>query len=307
MQFKAIEYFITLAETGSFSLAAEKLFLSQPALSQHIRKLELEIGATLFDRRKHPVELTPSGVLFLQEGKRLLQIYEQFLDRVALIESCQEEPVRFGISPFYSRYYLPKLLPPLVRSNPSIKFEIVENYSYVIEQMLIDRKLDFCMVPLLPQNPQLVYEPVYYETILLAVPQKSFINRFAIPSESGLPSIDLQITRDVPYITLKTVQKFTNFSKQLCEQAGFTPNTIFETMNWDTLNMLVSTGLGIGFVPDILIHQVDESIRPCYYHLLPRAQRVYTIAHRKGDALSSSAQTMVRSFRESFRDFSVDL
>ena len=304
MQLKAIEYFIAIVETGSFTKAAEKLFISQPALSQQIRKLEDELGTKLFDRTRHSAELTEAGVLFLQEGRRILQIYNQFLQRIFELEHPTEEVVHFGISPFYSRYYLPLLLPPLINAHPALRYEVTENYSYVIEKALIDGKLDFCMVPLAPKNPLLIYEPIYQETILLAVPQDSSVNRFAF-SVNGVNYIDLQAVRQEPFIALKPIQKISEYSRQLCEQAGFSPNIICETMNWDTLNKLVSTGLGVGFVPDLLIGQLEEEIRPRYYHLLPDAQRIYTIAYRQGDTLSRSARVMVEVFRKAFNNLAI--
>ncbi|WP_071429552.1 LysR family transcriptional regulator [Angelakisella massiliensis] len=304
MQLKAIEYFIAIVETGSFTKAAEKLFISQPALSQQIKKLEDELGAKLFDRSKHSAELTEVGQLFLQEGKRMIQIYNQLVQRIFELEHPTEEVVRFGISPFYSRYYLPLLLPPLINKYPTLHYEVTENYSAVIEKALIDGKLDFCMVPLLPKNPLLIYEPVYQENILLAVPRDSPINQFAF-SANGVDCIDLKVVRDQPFIALKSVQKVSEFSRQLCEQAGFSPTIICETMNWDTLNQLVSTGLGVGFVPDLLINQLEENIRPRYYHLLPNAQRIYTIAYRQGDTLSRSARVMVDVFRKAFNSLSL--
>ena len=301
MQLKGIEYFVAIVENGSFSAASEKLFISQPALSQQIKKLEDEMGTSLFDRSRHPVQLTESGELFLREGKRILQIYNQLLRNISLLENSTEEIVHFGISPFYSRHYLPFLLSSLISTYPAIKYEIMEEYSYLIEQALIDGKLDFCLVPLLPQSPFLSYEPIYRETILLAVSRDNPINDLAIPAENGLPYMDLQNVQNEPFIALKSVQKFTNFSKELCARAGFVPNIVCETMNWDALNMLVSTGLGIGFVPDMLVDQLDEGIRPCYYRLSPQTQRVYTIAHRQGDTLPKPARLMVEVFREAFQ------
>lgn len=301
MQLKGIEYFVAIVENGSFSAASEELFISQPALSQQIKKLEDEMGTSLFDRSRHPVQLTESGELFLREGKRILQIYNQLLRNISLLENSTEEIVHFGISPFYSRHYLPFLLPALISAYPAIKYEIMEEYSYLIEQALIDGKLDFCLVPLLPQSPFLSYEPIYQETILLAVSRDNPINDLAIPAENGLPYMDLQNVQNEPFIALKSVQKFTNFSKELCARAGFVPNIVCETMNWDALNMLVSTGLGIGFVPDMLVDQLDEGIRPCYYRLSTQTQRVYTIAHRQGDTLSKPARLMIEVFREAFQ------
>lgn len=299
MQLKSIEYFIEIAEAKSFTKAAEKLYISQPALSQQIRKLENELGAKLFDRNRHTAELTEVGRLFLEEGKRIITIYNDLLAQVFEIEHPEEEVVRFGISPFYSQYYLPQLLPPLISTHPTLKYEVVENYSAVIEQALKEEKLDFCLVPLLPKDPALAYEPIYRETILLAVPKNSHVNDFAF-SSGGVNYIDLKNVRNEPFVALKSVQKISAYSRQLCEQAWFTPNVIYETMSWDTLNQMVSNGLGIGFVPDLLVNKLDANESPNYYHLIPRAERIYSIAYKLGHSLSLSARTVIDIFKREF-------
>lgn len=302
MNFKDIEYFLAIVDAKTFSAAADNLFISQPALSQHIKKLEDELGLPLFDRKKRVVELTEAGTLFLQECRLLQQSYNRMLKRISKLKYPPNEIVHFGISPFYSRHYLPLLLPPLIQAHPTLKYEVMENYSYHIEQAVLDGKLDFCLVPFLPQNPMLSYEAVYQETILLAIPKDSPINDLAIPTNTGLPYMDLQNVRNEPFVALRSVQKFTEFTNRIFEQAGFTPQIVCETMNWDALNMMVSNGLGIGFVPNLVINQLDTSICPRYYRLLPDAQRTYTIAYRRAEPLSNSAQLVIDVFRETFRN-----
>lgn len=305
MQIKDVEYFMAIVEAGSFSAAADKLFISQPALSQHVKKIENELGIQLFDRSKRSVVLTEAGKIFRQEGRQLLQVHSRLLGRISMLGFSEKETVRFGISPFYSRHYLPELLPALIKAYPMLKYEVTENYSYMIEKALLEKELDFVLVPLLPKNPLLVYEPVYQESILLAVPKDSYINEFAIPSNTGLPYMELQRLQDASFISLKSVQKFTEFTNRIFEQTEFTPNIVCETMNWDALNTLVSTGLGVGFVPDLLIKQLDENVRPKYYRLLPEASRMYAIAYRRSDGLSGTAKCVVEVFKEAFRNRTV--
>ena len=66
MKFNEFEYFLTIAELGSLSKAAEKLYVSQPSLTQYINRLEDNLGIKLFDRSKSPINLTPAGELYLK-------------------------------------------------------------------------------------------------------------------------------------------------------------------------------------------------------------------------------------------------
>lgn len=301
MQFSLIEAFITIVEKGSFSAAAEKLFISQPALSQQIKKLEKEIGVKLFDRSKHNAELTDAGRLFLEKGKQILEIYDRFIQQACSMEQYFNETVHFGISPFYSRHYLPKLLSTLIKDYPSLHFEVMEDYSSVIEGALLDGKLDFCMVPLNPKNPAINYVPVYTESIMLAVPKDSPVNKYAVNID-GVDCIDLKYVKDEPFVALKPVQKFFSHSQQLCQKAGFSPKIVCQTMNWDALTELVSAGQGVGLVVNLCASQTADKSSPCYYHLIPEAQRIYSIAYRADGELSPAAHKMIEIFQNIFRE-----
>ena len=301
MSLKAIKYVITIAKEGSFSKAAEKLFISQSALSQCIKKLEEELSCTLFERHNNSLELTKAGEIFVQEGSVILDLYDKMLRRLSSVANKYEDTVHFGISPFYSKYYLPKILPSFLLNNPSIKVEISEEYSHVLESLVINKQLDFCAVPLDPMHPQLEYEVIHQEEIFLAVPKHHPVNSQITPSP-GFPYIDLKLVKNEPFISLKSVQKVSEMIYQICRQAGFTPNIILETFNWDTVNMLVSKGVGIGFVPEILVYNSSGKDQPNYYRIRSSCTtRPYCIAYRKGEKLFPAAQLLIEHFRDAFK------
>lgn len=301
LHLKAIEYFIAIVDSGSFTAAAERLYISQPALSQHIKKLESKLGAELFDRSKHSAELTAAGRLFLQEGTQLLQNYTQLLHKISLLSKPDKEVVRFGMSPFYCRYFLSALVYNLIKEYPSLEYETLEDFSHKIELSLIKGDLDFCFVSRYPESSLLTYETVFKDPVLLAVPPNSPINNLAV-SINGLPSIDLKEIKDEPFIALSPNQKMAIFSQTLFKQIGFTPNVLCEIKNLDALNMLVSTGMGVGLVSSLLINRLEKSIRPRYYHLIPDIEYDYTIAYRKNAKLSPAASKTIEIFRQTFQE-----
>lgn len=301
MDLKAITYVTVIARERSFSKAAEKLFISQPALSQYIKKVEAELNLPLFERQSHPLELTAAGEVFVQDGEVILQLRDRMLRRIHNIANQYGDTVHFGISPFYSKYYLPKVLPRFFADYPKIKVEISEEYSYVMENLLISGQLDFCALPIHPMNPQLTYEVIHQEEIFLAVPKKHPVNALITPSP-GFPYIDLRLVKNEPFIGLKSVQKFSEMGRHLCEDAGFAPHILYETLSWDTVNMLIANGLGVGFVPEILIDSDTAHNRPHYYRIAnANATRPYAIVSRKGTVPTPAAQLLMDYFRESFQ------
>ena len=111
MDFKALEYICAISEAKTISQAAKNLFISQPALSQFLSKLERELGTPIFDRSGNMMTLTSAGEILVRDGSKLLLSRNEMLHRVAELSDERAETLRFGVSPFYSKYYLPLLFP----------------------------------------------------------------------------------------------------------------------------------------------------------------------------------------------------
>ncbi len=305
MNIKSFQYFTTIVDKPTLSAAAEELFISQSALSQQIKKIEEEVGAQLFNRTGHTMTITPAGEVFLRGSRRILQIYESTRREIQITKTAAQETVHFGISPFYSQHYLPRLLPSFLMQHPEIKVDLVEDISSGLEEKLLKGDLDFCALPMFPQNELLEYETIYQEEILLAIPRKHPLNGYytATAEDQHFPVIDVSLLKNESFIGLKRVQKFSQLGLRICEEAGFVPNTICETMNWETVHLLIANGLGVGFIPKILVGSIsDPELMPCYYQLPSNVYRAYAIARRAGSLLSPHALALVECIRETFRN-----
>ena len=304
MNIRSFQYFIAISENTTLSAAANALYISQPALSQQIKKIEEEVGAQLFIRKGHTMALTPAGEVFLLCSRRILQSYESMQREVKMLSTAEKDTVHMGISPFYSQHYLPKILPPFLQQHPQINVDIIEETSITLENKLLTGELDFCALPLYPKNDLLEYETIYHERILLAVPRNHPINSnypANALAKKIYPSIDLALMKNEPFIGLKKIQKFSTIGLRLCEEAGFVPRTICETTNWETVHMMIASGLGVGFVPEIMIrNNIDPSICPCYYQLSSPVYREYALVHRPGAVLSDAANILQESLRAFF-------
>ena len=110
MELQQLRYFCAIAETGSFSRAAEQTHVSQPSLSQQIRKLEDELGARLFDRLGRSIRLTELGQAFLPRARGVLRDLEAARGEVNERKAAIEGPVRVGVIPTIAPYFLPPFL-----------------------------------------------------------------------------------------------------------------------------------------------------------------------------------------------------
>lgn len=308
MQLRDIQYAVTVAKELSFSRAAQKLFISQPALSQSIKRLELELGTPLFIRENNTVRLTGAGELFVKEGREIIQLSARLKRSISNIASTRDEILRFGISPFYSKYYLPRIVPVFNRQFPAVTLDIAEKHSAALEELILEEEIEFCLIPLPIARKEIEFEPVYREQIVFAMPRDHVHIRYLTPAMStGLPFIDLRHVRHEPFIFLKKEQKFTGMGLRLCDEAGFAPRIVFETMNWDTVHALVAGGMGVGFIPEMLIGSSPPGETPVYCRITAEhTTRSYGVAYKKGRDLSAAAHHFIRIAKQTFHTLETD-
>ena len=202
------------------------------------------------------------------------------------------------MSPFYSKYYVPSLL-PILNCYPNIKYEIMEDISVNLERKLLDKKIDLCFLPLVPRNASFEYETICIEEILLAVPADFEVNKKAIGGKD-LPYINLSDLRSLPFVSLKKEQKIRPLIDSVCHSAGFSPNVVYETLDWDTVNIMITNSIGVGFVPDILMSKaMEEKRHPCFYRITDGAiRREYAVAWLRHNPPSHEAYEIISRFRD---------
>nr|MBP8138249.1 LysR family transcriptional regulator [Alicycliphilus sp.] len=142
MNLRQLHQFVTLAETGNFHRAAERLHMAQPPLSVSIRKLEDELGAPLFERTGTGVLLTPAGQAMLEDARRALQHAEQCRQAVQHARAGTGGRLRLGIIGSATYALLPRLIPSLRARYPQIALELTEATSSEILEGLLARRFD---------------------------------------------------------------------------------------------------------------------------------------------------------------------
>lgn len=284
MDIKAFEYVSSIVKYGSLSKASEELYISQPALSQYITKLEQTLEIQLFQREGRRLKLTPAGEIFMEEGNKILNLYSNMRHRLSDANDGNVATIHLGISQFYGRFYLPYILPEFLRSHLNVRFSITEALTGDLEEMLLAGKLNICMIPMYVLNDKLTYSAIHQEEMLLAVPAASPINALSFNTAQG-KSLRLSDLRNEEFIMLSPAQRFSGMATKLCAESGFVPKVICEVVNWDTLNLLVQQGLGIGFVSSLISSSPRLPQSPNYYHIASHqnAVRPYGIVHSKDE------------------------
>lgn len=146
MELKEFQYLVVLAEEGSISRAAERLYMAQSSLSQFLQQYERELGVRLFLRTSKGIRLTYSGSCFIEHIKEILREYQQAKNELWDSENMEGGRVTLGISSFRGNRKLPKILSSFYEKYPKVKVDVVEEHSMMLEELLLEGKLDIAIV-----------------------------------------------------------------------------------------------------------------------------------------------------------------
>lgn len=294
-------YVVTTAKMCSFTKAADTLYVSQSSVSQAIKSIEEELNTTLFIRHNNKISLTQAGEIFVNEAEKIIERSEMLKKRIIEFSDETKNIVKFGLSSFYSKYYLPKIIPILEKQFPNINFTFTEDISFSLETMVSGDILDFCMVPCPIAHADLSSVALKDERILLAVPPTHPLCA-KYPEYSTL---SLTEVCDEPFVFLKAFQRFTDLGMKLCQQSGFVPNIVYESMNWETIDALVAQNIGVGLVPDVVTN-IGGTHKPVYYYIdSDMAHRPYALVYKNNFYQVSKYKSVINCVEQIFKDKSV--
>ena len=141
-----LEYLLAVANCGSFSVAAEHCFVTQPSLSMQIKALEEELGAVLLDRTKKPIIPTAVGEVVLEQARETLRSYNYIRESVAEMRGECSGSMRLGVIPTIAPYLLHKFIPTFIKEFPKVELEIHEMVTADIIEALKHDRIDAALV-----------------------------------------------------------------------------------------------------------------------------------------------------------------
>ena len=239
---KQLQYAVTLADTGHFGRAAERCCISQPALSQQIRSLELGCGTPLFDRSGKAVTPTPFGVEFIERARRVLAEADDLVAFTQGHSGTPTRPLRFGLIPTVAPYLLPEVFPALRSAFPTIGFEASESRTDALLRRLGSGEIDLALIATQPPTggARLTLVPLFDDPFVLAtaltdVPQAP-VSLAALPAERLLLLEEGHCLRDQAIAA--------------CGLEGEPATRTFAATSLSTIIALVAEGQGMTLLPD---------------------------------------------------------
>lgn len=310
MEIRHFHYIRTIYETGSISRAAEKLYISQPSLSQLLKSVEKKVGAPLFDRGSQPLRPTTIGQKYLETARRIMELDTEFHRYVEDELGCAQGNLVVGSSPFRSTYFLASFLPEFQEKYPGIRLQLAEHTSKRLEEAVLSGDADLIIATQPVDANAFSFAELYSEEMVLVLPAGHELSKqYHLPQDcrGTLPLLPINLLKNTPFIQMHSEQKLHQQLLSLCEEAGFTPKIYLQTRSMETALTLAAAGLGATLLPMTLLRAFQPKTRPCYAALPTRPRRHALVAWRKKSYLSHAARAFIDSLVNYCRDKGDDI
>jgi LysR family hydrogen peroxide-inducible transcriptional activator len=246
MTLNELRYIVAVARERHFGRAAEACFISQPTLSVAVKKLEEELGLSLFERRKGEVSVTPVGEQIVTQAQRVLEEASSIRQIARLGQDQLDGPLRIGAIYTIGPYLLPYLIPELAVRAPKMPLVIEENYTAVLSEKLKRGELDVIVISLPFDEPGVETRPLYREPFVVLLPSSHPLNE--------RPTLDIHALGDEDVLLLGAGHCFRDQVLEVCpdcmrKRSELSPTQTFEGGSLETIRYMVASGLGVTVLP----------------------------------------------------------
>ncbi len=242
-----LQIFQVVAEEGSISRAAERLYLTQPAVSQHIGALEKDLGTRLFDRGPRGVKLTASGEILGDYARCLLRLADEAYRSVARAADVQEERLRIGASPGAGVYLLPEWVNSFHRRHPSLSVTLTTAITPAIVQAILDGNIDIGIVEGEPDSDAVDAVPLWDEAIAIVVGRGHPL--------WGRARVDAATLSRQGFVVREEGSLTRAWESHILGEYGITPHIVASFDSPVAIKQAIISGLGIALLPEFSIRQ----------------------------------------------------
>ncbi len=273
MELQQIKYFLALAQELHFWNTAERMFITQSALSRQIKALEEELGVQLFERTKRSVKLTEAGAYLRDQYLPLLDEINRIHLQAKKIHEGAFGTVRIGYPGSIAYGFIPDFISSISQALPELKVELVEPTDITFEQLLLSYQMDMGFRRDPAENPALQSVLLYSEPFALVVPQNHQLNEHNF---TGLHDL-----KEEKFILSSLTQNtfYSSSLRQIFEDHSFTPDVRIESDFGGMMLGLVSKGLGVTILPLSYSFSALPNVR---FIALPYNMNLY-VTWRKND------------------------
>jgi LysR family hydrogen peroxide-inducible transcriptional activator len=250
MNIKDLKYLVALAEHKHFGKAAEKCFVSQPALSMQIQKLEELLGIKLIERSNKSVLITESGLNIVKRAQDILNQVEAVHELARSAKDPYAGELKIGIFPTLAPYLLPLIIPALVKKFSKLSFYLLEEKTAVLIDQLKLGKIHAAFLALPLAEKQLTTTHLFDEEFLLAVPKTHELAKAKIIMQKDLENKKLLLLEEGHCMREQALS--------FCQQLQATETQDFRATSLETLRHMVAAGVGMTLMPKFACHSAKN-------------------------------------------------
>ncbi|HVJ07264.1 MAG TPA: LysR family transcriptional regulator [Acidisarcina sp.] len=285
MDFEQLKTFLEVARQKSFSRAAERLLVTQPAISAQIRSLEKEVGARLFDRDGGKVTFTAAGRVFEPFAEHCLNCQSHILGIVAELHRSPRGAISISANEATCLYVLPAVFAQFRKQFLRVGLSIVRAERSRTLEAVLNREVDFGVVALPVKDPRLTVEPIHKDELAFVVPANHPLTFHA--------RISLKEVAQHPLVLMKQGRQ-RELLDNLFRMQDLQPKLALEVESSELVKRLVEAGLGTGFLPRANVLSDAEA---GLLKIVPvddvRLSRDLALIYRKGKDLTRAAQVFL--------------
>ena len=249
MTLTQLSYVTAVAQTRNFGLAAKSCFISQPTLSMQIQKLEDDLGVTLFDRSKKPVEPTAIGLKIIEQAQVVLQEAKRIEELIKEEKGEISGEFRLGIIPTLAPYLLPLFLEKFTTTYPAVNLIVEEMQTQKIIKMLKEDKIDAGILVTPLNHKGIVERPLFNDPFLAYLAPKHPLLSLSQVSDKDLSLDDIWLLNEGHCFRDQAIE----ICKRVKGKGTKNKNLTFESGNLETLKSLVDQNFGYTLLPSLAI------------------------------------------------------
>lgn len=292
LEFKQLEAFVYVVKMGSFSRAAEKLYLTQPTVSAHIRSLEKQLDATLLVRGSKEAYPTSMGAVLYEYALEMLTLREN-----AILACCENRgqisgQIQIAASSIPFKYALPKLMVDFRQTYPDVVFQVESSDSQAVVNSIVAGQVELGIVGTVLEQGKCVYHDFMEDNLVVITPDTPQFD--SVPAE-GFP---LRALRQHPYIAREPGSGTRKEAEKVLQERGVnlsTLNIVAQLDNPDAIKHSVSQGLGISIVSRLSVADYEQfgKLRVFQLEGAPVLRKLYVV-HHKNRVLSLASAAFIR-------------
>jgi len=277
------ECILAIADEGTISGAAKKMYVSQSSLSQMLMHVEAELGTPLFIRSTSGMVLTYSGVLYIDAVRQLLLIMRGLKNRIEEMKDTDNGKISVGIATKRSWLLMPFVLPAYMKAFPGVEIVFVEEDQCELDKLILQGKIDIAFTTKTYPSKDIVYEHIYDEYLLLILPKEFYLLN---DDREVLTKKDFEQLEGMPFILTREGHEIRKMINSIFSDFSFEPHVLLESHSMDVCFQIAAAGLGATIIPDTLRKVYASKHKVNWYKIAEKYHRNVAMMYHRDMYLS---------------------